>query len=571
MTTQTRTPTSDYAKSGTWSPTSNIYATVDDAPPLSSAGDSDYAVHGTTAGYISFGFTKFTVPAGATINRVSVYTRLRKNAYWLASAATARLVVGGTAYAGSAMTLPIVAANYRYDWTTNPKTSSAWTVDQVNGTGTNTLQYFGLTSSDANPTINLYQTYIEVDYTEAGGSSSTTVCNRPDITVDLDLIADSGIFVLGSSLLGTSGTDVLGSLAHYWAQIPTTDIEQVSIRRGRSREDMSAQPGELVLTLDNASGDYDPDNASSAYIDDDGYTLLSRGLGVRVVATWQGTSYTIWQGRVEQVDCDMGQIPPRTTFRCVEALEWLAGLQVAEIETAAYHGDTTAARVGRILDIVGWSATDRALTGSRTMQPTTLGETALELCEQASRCEFGHFWVSRDGKMTLLPYESLASTTNRFTLSTTASATKIPYDTLKTSPGAAYLSNTVTIQQADEPVKLSQTAENAASVGKYGLFAKTVDAPLLDDAVALAVAQLMANRNALPATRIERIEFQAQCLGDLWDDLLQTELGDRVTVETVTFDGRSRTWTNLIIESLSHDITPVSWRTGLDLSPTVTV
>jgi hypothetical protein len=52
--------------------------------------------------------------------------------------------------------------------------------------------------------------------------------------------------------------------------------------------------------------------------------------------------------------------------------------------------------------------------------------------------------------------------------------------------------------------------------------------------------------------------------------LLQTDLGDNVTVARTTVDSRSRTYTDLV-ESISHDLTPDGWRVGMDLSPSGSV
>jgi hypothetical protein len=52
----------------------------------------------------------------------------------------------------------------------------------------------------------------------------------------------------------------------------------------------------------------------------------------------------------------------------------------------------------------------------------------------------------------------------------------------------------------------------------------------------------------------------------IWASLLQTDLGDNVNVERTTIDSRNRTFTS-IVEAINIDITPFSWRVGLDLSP----
>ena len=204
--------------------------------------------------------------------------------------------------------------------------------------------------------------------------------NAPTITVDFDL-GNFGIFTLGVSLLG--GTDLLGtSPAPQWSSITTTDIRHIVIRRGRTREDQANQPGVLTLTLENYTSQYDPDNSVSSY-QWNGYSILTRGMGVQVKATWSGTTYVIYRGYLEQLDTDMS-LDPTVTMQFTDALAKIGSFTIAAI-ASSYSGDTTATRVGRILDAAGWDASLRSLTGTRQMQPTTYGDTALALSEQADR------------------------------------------------------------------------------------------------------------------------------------------------------------------------------------------
>ena len=382
--------------------------------------------------------------------------------------------------------------------------------------------------------------------------------NAPTISVDFDL-GNKGYFTLGISTLG--GTDLLGAPAStQWTTITTSDIRKLNIRRGRTREDQANQPGVLSLTLENYTSQYDPDNSSSSY-QWNGYSILTKGMGVRVRATWSSTDYVIYRGYLEQLDTDMS-LDPVVVMQFTDALAKIGSYTVAAI-SSSYSGDTTATRVGRILDASGWDASLRSLTGSRTMKPTTYGATALALSEEANNCEYGRFYADRQGNITLIPYESLLTTPYRFTLSDTRASGTIEYDSISTNPGAKYLVNTVVLTQDNSN---SQTATNTASVGRYGTAQKLVTAPLLNNSDALTMAQIYADKNALPSTRVDHIEFDALGISTLWSSLLQTDLGDNVNVERTTIDSRNRTFTS-IVESIDIDITPFSWRVGLDLSP----
>jgi hypothetical protein len=163
MATVSRAPTSDEAVSGTWTGGVGVrYAIVDDYPDTT---PTDTLTHGTTAGNITFGFSAFSIPAGST--SISVQVR-----YYDDEAATGannvggRLKVGGNYY-NAATHNPSTTQTARSDnWATNPKTTAAWTVAEVNGTdGTNALQAFGIVSTDANPTFFITSIEVQVTYT----------------------------------------------------------------------------------------------------------------------------------------------------------------------------------------------------------------------------------------------------------------------------------------------------------------------------------------------------------------------------------------------------------------------
>ena len=384
--------------------------------------------------------------------------------------------------------------------------------------------------------------------------------NAPTLTVEFDY-GWRTYFTIGVSPLG--GSDVLGaSTGTNWQQVPIADARSISIRRGRTREDQTNQPGQLTLVLDNLSGNYDPDNTASSY-QWYGYSTLVRGMGVRVSATYASTTYIQFFGYLEHIDVDVS-LDPVVTIVATDPLAILGARQLASI-SSSYSGDTTASRVNRILDTIVFPTGSRTLTGNRQMQPTTFGSTALALCEEAARCEYGRFHADRQGNIVLIPYESLQTTTSRFALSDTRSAGTIEYDEIHTTPGAYFLINQCVLTQYSG---FSQTADIPASETRFGTYTRNVNAPLLNNSDALPMAGFYANRNSYPSTRVDLIAFDGLGAGSAWTNILQTDLGDQVTVARTTVDSRTLSYTCLI-ESWNFDITPDSWRISMDLSPLI--
>jgi hypothetical protein len=162
---------------------------VDDYPNTSSA---DALTHGTTAGNITFGFSAFDVPSGAT--GISVQVRyVDGEASNGANNCGGRLKVGGSYFNATTHNPSGTGGTAREDnWATNPKTSAAWTVDDVNGVGVNALQAFGIVSTDANPTLFIASAEVQVTYTPPAAELSSTVT--------LDAVTSAGTIVATSNL-----------------------------------------------------------------------------------------------------------------------------------------------------------------------------------------------------------------------------------------------------------------------------------------------------------------------------------------------------------------------------------
>jgi lysophospholipase L1-like esterase len=141
-----------------------------------------------TAGeYIYFTFPAQTIPAGAT----NIVVKLMFNADDAGGANNARaaLKVGDTRYGlvDPGVDLFNFFYDYEYIFAVNPATGTAWTVDDVNSTGVNPLQQFGINSTDASPSIYLAQIYLEISYDVEVASS------LPTTNIYAHWLADSGI------------------------------------------------------------------------------------------------------------------------------------------------------------------------------------------------------------------------------------------------------------------------------------------------------------------------------------------------------------------------------------------
>jgi hypothetical protein len=223
--TATKDPTSDDAVSGTWDGSAGTrYTLVDDYPDSSGA---DFLTHGTTtAGNLTLGFSAFSIPAGSTSISVQVLYYDQKTASQSCNI-TARLKIGGSYFnLGSNHNPANGTWISRTDdfGTTNPKSSAAWTVDDVNGVGSNALQAAGWVSTDASPTIRLASLRVQVTYTppvtgsgavtDTSDASSGSSTSKWVLTAAATEGADAGSAGATSKwVLTGAGTDAADSLA----------------------------------------------------------------------------------------------------------------------------------------------------------------------------------------------------------------------------------------------------------------------------------------------------------------------------------------------------------------------
>jgi len=195
MATQTANPTSEVSVTGTWSGTDR-HLLLDDHP------DSGNPVNDSTtcsaAGVLIMGFPAFTVPAGSTSISVQVLYEDFKNGSQASTIGAAIRCndttnrLSGTHNPGNG-NANIALRNDNY--ATNPKSGAAWTVDDVNGVGTNGLTSFGVSVTDASPTVTVSSAQLQVTYTPPAFTGT----------------ADATLQAITASAFGTVSSEVTGT------------------------------------------------------------------------------------------------------------------------------------------------------------------------------------------------------------------------------------------------------------------------------------------------------------------------------------------------------------------------
>ena len=344
-----------------------------------------------------------------------------------------------------------------------------------------------------------------------------------------------------------------------WTSATTTDVIQIDIRRGRTRQSERDQSGISVIVFNNTSGYYDPDNtsASSPWVVS-GASILRDGLQMRVMATIGGTSYALYYGFLEETKVDQGEAPT-STMTFVDGIAYIADAQAPALAAAA-NAETAATRVGRMLDIVGWpSGASRSLTGTVGMLATVQNRSCMALIYQAVDAIAGRFYISRSGVATLVPLADKFSRPTQLLFTDNQASNTVSYMQLLTNPGTYYVVNQAVVSRTNTTKQY--TSQYNPSVSAYGIAKTVLDAPVATDSNAQNLALYESRKNATPDTYVERIDFNALSVGTyglLYPDFLATELADQVSVVRTTYDGRTIQW-NLVVEGMGHTITQNNW------------
>ena len=164
-------------------------------------------------------------------------------------------------------------------------------------------------------------------------------------------------------------------------------------RRGSNTPDnfQEPYPGYATIRVHDPNRTLDPANTAGPY-----YNRLRAGLGIQLVATWQGIDYPQFTGRLWSLDW-------RNDYATITATDKLTDIAQVTLtaQTAVGSGDTGSTRIARILANANQAVSVQkmnAITG-RPMAGSTLAGNALALIADAAVSEWGLLYVAGDGTL----------------------------------------------------------------------------------------------------------------------------------------------------------------------------
>jgi len=338
-------------------------------------------------------------------------------------------------------------------------------------------------------------------------------------------------------------------------------VDSIKTVRGRSANADNFQTGNMSLRIIDQNGYFNPMNPASPY-----YNLLTPMRKVQITATYGTQTYPIFAGYITSYSTttpkDVGDVV-YTTITAVDGFRLAYNAQISTVATTP-AGQTTGTRIGKLLDAIGWPASQRDIdTGQTTVQadPGT-ARTGLAALQTIESTEYGALYMDALGNFVFqdrnLTSSSVAGTPTVFN----DNGTGISYNNALWKLDDTLVFNKATVSRVGGT---PQVASNQASIDKYFLHSYNEQNLMME-----TDAEALNNALAYVASRQDTsIRCDAITL-DLYTDnydagivaALNLDYFDPVTV-TTTQPGSSTLTKTLQVFGVSHDIKPNAWKTTL--------
>lgn len=263
------------------------------------------------------------------------------------------------------------------------------------------------------------------------------------------------------------------------------------------------------------------------------------------------------------------------------AAQYAVALRADQVSThyylTAFPQESTGARVGRVLDCVGWSGTARNIDiGVSTVQANVTDLTnvsTLSHLQNVQATELGAVFIDGAGQLRFLARSTLWSQnvyiTSQATIGDNTAGGDLPF----------VANPTVTLDDIDlynEAVGtrtggVEQRAQDGASIAAYGRNTWNPPATLIgiSDTEVFNMLQWIVNQHKTPITRVQSVTVDGYALQTAGTvaSMLALELLYRVTVERVNIPGGGSSFSQIAsIEKIDEKLSPTSWTVTFGLA-----
>lgn len=354
----------------------------------------------------------------------------------------------------------------------------------------------------------------------------------PGLAVEVNLTGPtSDGLILDDATRGLLDSGTLGGGELEWVDV-TPYVRSGSINRGVSRFEGPygrADAGRAQVVLDNRDARFDPTNLDGPYV-------AAGASQVTPMRAWRirAGGFDLWRGFADRWHPTylLSGKDAVVALTGTDGTKVLAGFNGAE-QASQGAGETTGARIERILDHAGWPAEDRDIaTGLTVVEATTLAQPAWTMVLLTSDTEIGEVYFDGQGKLVFRDRHALLTEERSITAQAvfTDQPGGLGYVDLVIETDDTQLANLVRIHGPGfDP---EQVAEDTASQAKYltRTFVRT-DLLIRTAAEALEYAEYVLYLLHEAELRFDSLTIDPR--SDplvLYPEALGRELGDRITV-----------------------------------------
>ena len=383
---------------------------------------------------------------------------------------------------------------------------------------------------------------------------------QPTIRVRLGFTANT--FTLDDLVRGILDTGQLGGAVELTDV--TSDVQNVAISRGRSKDLDSFFTGSCAIKLLNNSRKYENTNTSSPY-----YPGIEPFIKMHVDATTDGgsTYEDLFVGFV--ADISLTYPDSNNSFATFTGFDAFMKINNTELVNQSFTSTDSGTLINNILDndSVKFSTGNRDIeTGISTMQALSgIDSNTLSLLQTIERSENGLLFMSKSGKLTFKNRHTTFPSTASITFSDDGS--DVPYTSVDYINDDNEIYNIVNLTRTGGT---TQTQEDVGSQLKYLIRTLTRTGLLNDNDTEVNDAALFLLGKFKDALlRFDNITVNLVDLNTTNQNLiLSSEVGDIVNVElTPPGSGSPSQITSLeVLDSITYNVTPDTFKVAYKLS-----
>lgn len=395
---------------------------------------------------------------------------------------------------------------------------------------------------------------------------SVTWFDNVTLTVEAALSAATGTYGSWDAALwdtATWGPDVTWQDISQW-------LRTIHIERRFNRDEAVWEAGSASVVLNNPDGRFSPSNLSGSYVTA-GITGLRPWRPVRVRATYAGVTYDLYRGyAMDWLETwpDGADAAAIVTVPCVDEMARLAKVD-GMAQTPAGAGESTGARIHRLLNAAGHTGTRTVDVGRNTVQATDLSKNVGDELKVTTESEGGGLFIDADGTVVFEQQYALMENTRSNTVQATfVDAANInqglPYGNVVKSYGGQVLTNIAAFTRVGGTPQVVADATSRALNGDLR-YTKT-DFVCETDAQAQALATMYVQLHKDAEDRIRQVVLKPRNrTGPLWPQALGRRVRDLVQVIRTPRQGNYTISQTDHIAGIVHDITGDDWTTTYDL------